>query len=119
MTIYSEFKLAAIQATPVFFDLESSTKKACRLIQEAGALGATIAAFSETWLPGYPFFIWGSSSDHELPWKAAAEYLANAVEIPSPTTDQLCEAARTGRGPESTRAAARGSATPWQPVDRR
>lgn len=93
MTTYSEFKLAAIQAAPVFFDRESSTKKACRLIQEAGAQGATIAAFSETWLPGYPFYIWGSSSDRVLPWKAAAEYLANAVEIPSPTTDQLCEAA--------------------------
>ncbi len=53
-----------------------------------------IAAFGETWLPGYPFFIWDSSSDRLLPWKAAAEYLANAIEIPSPTTDQLCEAAR-------------------------
>jgi predicted amidohydrolase len=95
MTSYSEFRLAAIQAAPVFFDREASTKKACRLIQEAGAQGATIAAFSETWLPGYPFFTWGSSSDRQLPWKAAAEYLANAVEIPSPTTDQLCEAART------------------------
>jgi nitrilase len=94
MTSYSEFKLAAIQAAPVYFDREASTKKACRLIQEAGAQGATIAAFGETWLPGYPFFIWESSSDDLLPWKAAAEYLANAVEIPSPTTDQLCEAAR-------------------------
>ena len=94
MTNYSEFKLAAIQAAPVFFDREASTKKACRLIREAGAQGATIAAFSETWLPGYPFFVWGSSSDHLAPWKAAAEYLANAVEIPSPTTDQLCKAAR-------------------------
>ena len=93
MTTYSEFKLAAIQAAPVFFDREASTKKACRLIQEAGAQGAMIAAFGETWLPGYPFFIW-STLGEPLFWTAAAEYLANAVEIPSATTDELCEAAR-------------------------
>ena len=89
MTEYTKFKLAAIQAAPVYFDREASTKKACGLIQKAGVQGATIAAFSETWLPGYPFFVWGSPTD-----AMAAEYLANAVEIPSATTDQLCEAAR-------------------------
>jgi nitrilase len=94
MTTYSTFKLAAIQAAPVYFDLEASTRKACRLIREAGAQGATIAAFSETWLPGYPFFVWGASSGRLL-WKASAEYLANAVEIPGPTTEMLCEAARS------------------------
>ena len=92
MTTYSEFKLAAIQAAPVYFDREASTNKACGLIEEAGAQGATIAAFSETWLPGYPYFCSGSSIGRR-PWKAAADYLANAVEIPSPTTDRLCEAA--------------------------
>lgn len=94
MEKYAKFRLAAIQAAPVFFDLEASTQKACRLIQEAGKQGATIAAFSETWLPGYPFFIWGASEDRQLPWKAAADYLANAVEIPGPVTDQLCATAR-------------------------
>jgi predicted amidohydrolase len=94
MKKYPEFTLAAIQAAPVFFDREASTEKACRLIKAAGEKGVTIAAFGETWLPGYPFFIWRSSSDRVVLWKAAAEYLANAVEIPSPTTDQLCEAAR-------------------------
>jgi len=92
VTTYSRFKLAAIQAAPVYFDLEASTAKACGLIKEAGAKGATIAAFSETWLPGYPFFVWGPGSG-KLPWKASAEYLANAVEIPSPTTERLCKAA--------------------------
>lgn len=93
MTTFSTFKLAAIQAAPVYFDLEASTRKACRLIREAGAQGATIAAFSETWLPGYPFFVWRAPSSRLL-WKASAEYLANAVEIPGPTTDRLCDAAR-------------------------
>jgi nitrilase len=94
MEKYAKFRLAAIQAAPVFFDLEASTQKACRLIEEAAKQGATIAAFSETWLPGYPFFIWGVSKDHQLPWKAAADYLANAVEIPGPITDRLCAAAK-------------------------
>ena len=89
MTEYSKFKLAAIQAAPVYFDREASTQKACELIRKAGAEGARIAAFSETWLPGYPFFVWGSSTQ-----QMAAEYIANAVEIPSDTTDRLCEAAR-------------------------
>lgn len=94
MGAYHRFRLAAIQAAPVFFDLEASTEKACSLIAEAGMQGATIAAFGETWLPGYPFFVWSSSSDHRLQWRVAADYLANSAEIPSPTTDRLCGAAK-------------------------
>ena len=94
MKKYATFKLAAIQAAPVFFNPEASTEKACRLIAEAGKQGATIAAFGETWLPGYPFFVWSESKDHLLPWRAAADYLACAVDIPGPETDRLCAAAR-------------------------
>jgi predicted amidohydrolase len=70
-------------------DREASTDKACRLIREAGALGATLAAFSETWLPGYPFWV-----DRNAPVSFTARYLANAVEVPGPTTDRLCTAAQ-------------------------
>ena len=93
MTTSQCFKLAAIQATPILFDREASTEKACRLIQEAGALGATIAAFGETWLPGYPFFAFATQK--QLTWQAMAEYLSNAVDIPSPTTDKLCATAKS------------------------
>jgi len=89
MTQYAQFTLAAVQAAPVYFDREASTEKACHLIQEAGKQGGTLAAFGESWLPGYPFFVWGSGTG-----AVAAEYLANGVEIPSATTDRLCEAAR-------------------------
>jgi nitrilase len=92
MTTYPTFTLAAIQAAPVLFDRDASTEKACHLIQQAADKGATVAAFGETWLPGYPFFAFTPPSP--LWWKAAAEYLANAVEIPSSTTDRLCDAAK-------------------------
>jgi len=92
MKEHHSFKLAAIQAAPVYFDPIASAEKACELIREAGAMGATIAAFSETWLPGYPFFVWGR--DPKLPSsRSGRDYLAGAVEIPGPITDQLCEAA--------------------------
>ena len=83
------FKLAALQAAPVYFDREASTEKACALIKEAGAKGATIAAFGETWLPGYPFFVFAQRRSR------LAEYIANGVEIPGPTTDELCAAAKS------------------------
>ena len=92
MTDYPEFTLAAIQAAPVYLDREASADKACQLIEEAAQKGADFAAFSETWLSGYPFF-------HPYPirsplWdQAVAAYLTNAVEIPGSTTDRLCEAA--------------------------
>jgi nitrilase len=92
MTTYPEFTLAAVQAAPVFFDREASTNKACRLIEEAALTGATIAAFGETWLPGYPGLAFAAPSS--LWWQAAADYLANAIEIPGPQTERLCASAR-------------------------
>ena len=82
-------RVAAIQAEPVWYDREASTAKACRLIGEAGAAGASLAAFGEAWLPGYPLFVksWPAPG---LP----AKYLANAVTVPGETTEQLCDAAR-------------------------
>jgi nitrilase len=89
MSDYPEFTLAAIQAAPVYFDREASTEKACQLIMEAGQKGADLAAFGETWLPGYPFF-----HSSALLNQGQVTYLSNAVEIPSPTTDRLCMAAK-------------------------
>ena len=94
MTAYKTFKLAAIQAAPVYFDLAASTKKACELIAQAGEKGVNIAAFGETWLCGYPFFSWMQPPADIAP-KIIAEYLANAVEIPGREVEQLCAAAKS------------------------
>jgi nitrilase len=92
MSMKDTFRLAAIQAASIPFDREASLKKACGLILEAGAMGATIAAFGETWLPGYPFFC--NAAPSMTGWRAAAEYLSNAVVIPGAETNRLCAAAK-------------------------
>lgn len=91
MTRKDSFRMAAIQAAPVLFDKAASTDKAAALIRKAGAKGADIAAFGETWLPGYPFWVEGQITD--LTWEASAAYLENAIDIPGPETEHLCAAA--------------------------
>lgn len=85
-------RIAAVQAASAFFDKQAGVEKACRLIGEAAAAGAELAAFGESWLPGYPFFV--DAAPDTAWWTAASEYLENAVTIPGPETDALCAAAR-------------------------
>ena len=93
MAQYVDVQVSAAQVAPVVFDLDASTEKAVQTIHEAAQAGSRLVAFGETWLSGYPLFVWNSRRDSK--WdEAAAEYTATAVEIPGPTTDILCEAAR-------------------------
>lgn len=51
-------KIAAVQQPPVYMDKEASLARAVELIGEAAAGGCRMAVFPETWLPGYPTFVW-------------------------------------------------------------
>lgn len=82
-----------VQAAPVFLDRAASVRKACDLITEAGAAGARLVAFGENFVPGHPIWF------HALPPTAgrsrelATAMMENALTVPGPESDLLCEAA--------------------------
>lgn len=50
-------RIAAIQAEPVWNDLEGGVNKAIALIEEAAANGANVLGFPEIFIPGYPWYV--------------------------------------------------------------
>jgi aliphatic nitrilase len=89
---YPKFKVAAVQAAPVFLDREKTTEKACRLIREAGKEGARVIGFPEAYIPAFTHWF-----DYRVARECKGfikELFKNAVEIPSSTTDALSAAAR-------------------------
>ena len=91
----STFKIAAVQATPVFLDQEATLAKACELISEASRSGARLIVFPEAFIPTYPDWVWRiPPGRHRMLADAYADLLDQSVEIPGPATERLCEAAR-------------------------
>jgi amidase/nitrilase len=85
-------KVAAAQVAPVFMDKEATVDKACRTIAEAGRAGAKLVVFSETFVPGYPY--WRGLQPISRWSDLMVEYQKNSLRIPSGDTDVLCDAAR-------------------------
>lgn len=48
-------RVGAVQAEPVWLDLEGSVNKTISLIEEAAADGVQVLGFPEVWIPGYPW----------------------------------------------------------------
>jgi nitrilase len=89
---HPRFTAAAVQAAPAFLDLDAGVDKAIALIAEAAANGASLIAFPETRLPGYPWFIWLDSPAWGLQF--FQRYHDNSLVYGSPQAEKLAAAAR-------------------------
>lgn len=91
------FVIAAVQTTPIFLNREATVEKACGFISEAGQHDASLIVFSESFIPAYPDWLEVASTDEAALQTLKAQLLDNAVEIPSPATQRLGQAARQAR----------------------
>ncbi|WP_305983881.1 carbon-nitrogen hydrolase family protein [Roseibium sp. MMSF_3544] len=86
------FKAAAVQAAPIFMDLSASVDKAIRLIEEAASQNAKLIVFPETFLPGYPWYIWLDAAAMYMPHVPG--YVANSLVADSAEDKRLAKAAK-------------------------
>lgn len=93
--VHQTYKAAVIQAAPVFMDLQGTLAKAIKLIDEAAANGAKLIAFPETWIPGYPWWLWLGPPAWGLQF--VPRYHANSMRVDGPEMAQLCTAAARGK----------------------
>lgn len=84
--------VAAVQAAPVYFNLEKGIAKVRDYTARAKAAGADLVVFSESFIPGFPSWVHllAPMDQHEL----FKKFAQNSIEIPSPAFHQLQQTAK-------------------------
>lgn len=93
--IHPQLRVAAVQAAPAFLDLDATIDKTIDLMGRAAKEGIQLLAFPETWLPGYPWWIWLDSPAWGMQF--VQRYHDNSLVIDSPEFERLKQAARKHR----------------------
>ncbi len=89
---HPKFIAAAVQASPVFMDLDATVSKTVDLIAEAAAAGARLIAFPECWIPGYPLWAWLDSPAWAMQF--VQRYSDNALVVDSDQMRRIQSAAK-------------------------
>src|SRR4030081_1535363 len=79
----SPHRVAVIQHPPVTLHRQKTLERGVELLQEAAAGVARLVSFPETWLPGYPEWIWRlrPGEDSALTGEIHGLLLENAVDL--------------------------------------
>lgn len=99
MTFREAVRIAIIQKAPAFLDRAGTLRMAAAAIEEAATGGARVVIFPETFVPGYPAWIWrlrpgGDMAFSERLHRTLAE---NAIDLAKDDLAPLREAARRHR----------------------
>ena len=92
-------RVAVVQHPPVLLDRKATIDRMVELLGEAAAGGARLATFPETYVPGYPEWIWrlAPGGDYELSAEIHRLLLENSVDIDAGHLKPVLAAARRHR----------------------
>lgn len=87
-----KFKAAAVQASPIFLNVDATVNKAISITKEAAGNGASLVAFPEVFIAGYPYWNWIMTPVQGSKWYE--KLYVNSITVPGPEVDRICEAAK-------------------------
>ena len=89
-------RVAVIQQPPVLLDRCATLERAVGLLAQAAREGATLVVFPESFVPGYPSWIWrlAAGRDGARMAELHARLLEQSVDLDGGGLAPLCEAAR-------------------------
>lgn len=77
-----QFRAAAVQESSVWMDRGGSTDKVLKLIREAAGKGANIIAFPESFIPGFPYWVFSLPFSQSMPWQLLMQEQAVSLDGP-------------------------------------
>ena len=89
-------KVAIVQQAPIFLEKEKTIQKAINLIEEAAESDAKLIVFPETFIPGYPDWIWRlrPANDEKLTEEIHSHLLLNSVNLHKGDLLPICKKAK-------------------------
>jgi nitrilase len=94
---HPKYKVAVVQAAPVWMDLDATIDKTVQYIRQAAKAGARLIAFPETWVPCYPWHIWLGTPAWQIGRGFVQRYFDNSLAYDSPQAQRIADAAREHR----------------------
>ncbi len=90
------YKVAVIQESPVFLDKKKTIQKSVSLIEKAVKSDAKLIVFPETFIPGYPDWMWRlrPANDQDLTDEIHAKLLSNSINLKNNDLDSICNSAK-------------------------
>lgn len=90
-------RVAVVQEPPVTLHRAKTLERGVELMEKAAAGGARLISFPETWLPGYPEWLWRlrPGDDYELTHEIHGRLIENAVDLKAGQLKPMQAAARS------------------------